>query len=106
MDADELFNRFRQGSSQSKGFGLGLAYTKLLVETHQGGRIGAFPNPDKGSTFWFEIPMAIECTTNLAIKAEDIENDANDSPDQSREGNIVTSSNDFEPFHPAPCRIV
>ena len=96
IDADELFNRFRQGSSQSKGFGLGLAYTKLLVETHQGGRIGAFPNPDKGSTFWFEIPMAIECTTNLAIKAEDIENDANDSPDQSREGNIVTSSNDFD----------
>ena len=95
MDADELFNRFRQGSSQSKGFGLGLAYTKLLVETHQGGRIGAFPNPDKGSTFWFEIPMAIECTTNLAIKAEDIENDANDSPEQFKEGSSVISANDF-----------
>ena len=95
IDADELFNRFRQGSSQSKGFGLGLAYTKLLVETHQGGRIGAFPNPDKGSTFWFEIPMAIECTTNLAIKAEDIENDANDSPEQFKEGSSVISANDF-----------
>ena len=96
IDADELFNRFRQGSSQSKGFGLGLAYTKLLVETHQGGRIGAFPNPDKGSTFWFEIPMAIECTTNLPVKAEEIiGNEAADGADQIREGNIDVTPSDF-----------
>ena len=96
IDADELFNRFRQGSSQSKGFGLGLAYTKLLVETHQGGRIGAFPNPDKGSTFWFEIPMAIECTTNLPVKAEEIiGNEAADVADQIREGNIDVTPSDF-----------
>ena len=96
IDADELFNRFRQGSNQSKGFGLGLAYTKLLVETHQGGRIGAFPNPDKGSTFWFEIPMAIECTTNLPVKAEEIiGNEATDGADQIREGNIDVTPSDF-----------
>ncbi len=96
IDADELFNRFRQGSSQSKGFGLGLAYTKLLVETHQGGRIGAFPNPDKGSTFWFEIPMAIECTTNLPVKAEEIiGNEAADGADQIRESNIDVTPSDF-----------
>ena len=96
IDADELFNRFRQGSSQSKGFGLGLAYTKLLVETHQGGRIGAFPNPDKGSTFWFEIPMAIECTTNLPVKAEEIiGNEAAEGADQIRESNIDVTPSDF-----------
>ena len=60
-DTEKIFNRFTQGKRAAKGFGLGLAYTKLLVETHPGGQIGAYPNIDKGSTFWFEIPESLPC---------------------------------------------
>ena len=60
-DTEKLFMRFTQGKRATKGFGLGLAYTKLLVETHPDGKIGAYPNSEKGSTFWFEIPAALPC---------------------------------------------
>ena len=71
MDAESLFGRFRQGHSQSKGFGLGLSYTKLLVEAHPGGHIGAYANADKGSTFWFEIPDNIPCDSDIGLPAEE-----------------------------------
>ncbi|MGN1045456.1 MAG: response regulator [Candidatus Cryptobacteroides sp.] len=96
IDADKLFNRFKQGNSQSKGFGLGLAYTKLLVEAHPGGRIGAVPNQDKGSTFWFEIPEAIECTSSLPVMAGEAENDASDNIESAPETSADSSSNDFD----------
>ena len=60
-DTEKLFMRFTQGKRATKGFGLGLAYTKLLVETHPDGKIGAYPNSEKGSTFWFEIPASLPC---------------------------------------------
>lgn len=70
-DTERIFNRFTQGNRAAKGFGLGLAYTKLLVETHPGGKIGAYPNIDKGSTFWFEIPESLQCQqSNLPADAE------------------------------------
>lgn len=64
VDTDAIFGRFVQAHGQSKGFGLGLAYTKQLVEAHPGGNIGAHQNEDgKGSTFWFEIPSDIPADT-------------------------------------------
>ncbi len=71
-DADNIFNRFIQGNRQTKGFGLGLSYTKLLVEAHPGGRIGAYANPDKGSTFWFEIPDDLPCGREKHIEVSEI----------------------------------
>ena len=66
-DSEKIFNRFTQGKRATKGFGLGLAYTKLLVEAHPGGQIGAYPNTDKGSTFWFEIPLSLTPNNDTAI---------------------------------------
>lgn len=63
VDTSAIFDRFVQVHKQSSGFGLGLSYTKLLVEAHPGGTIGAYSNEDKGSTFWFEIPSDIPCET-------------------------------------------
>lgn len=73
-DADRIFDRFVQGESKANGFGLGLSYTKLLVEAHPGGRIGAYRNAEKGSTFWFEIQSDIPCETVESVQVEFKEN--------------------------------
>lgn len=56
QDLGQLFERFYQGSHQKGGSGIGLTYSKLLVEMH-GGTIGAYNNPSGGATFWFELPV-------------------------------------------------
>ena len=76
----------------AKGFGLGLAYTKLLVETHPEGQIGAYPNIDKGSTFWFEIPESLQCQQDTL--SADTENTLNSS--DLFEASEVNSDIDFE----------
>lgn len=70
-DAAKIFDRFTQSDRAAKGFGLGLAYTKLLVETHPGGRIGAVANQSKGSTFWFEIPEGLPCQSGISIRCNE-----------------------------------
>ena len=55
----KLFTPFeRLGAEQSgvEGTGLGLALSKRLIEM-MGGSIGVENNPDRGSTFWMELPL-------------------------------------------------
>lgn len=55
-DVKELFTRFHQGAKESTGTGLGLAYSKVLLEQHKGS-IGAYNNEGKGATFYFTLPL-------------------------------------------------
>ena len=51
-----IFDRFRRArGAQGRGFGLGLAIAKGIVEAH-GGSIHVASTPGKGSIFCFEIP--------------------------------------------------
>jgi two-component system sensor histidine kinase RpfC len=55
-----IFESFTQANEkiidQFGGTGLGLAIVKQLVELH-GGEIGVISEPERGSTFWFEIDI-------------------------------------------------
>ncbi len=66
---ERMFTRFYQGNSEQYGSGIGLSYSKILVELH-GGKIAAENNPDKGATFWWEIPVrAADCTAEVPDRA-------------------------------------
>lgn len=58
-EIQHLFKNFGKTSSRptggEKSTGLGLAICKKIIEAHQG-EIGVESNPDRGATFWFELP--------------------------------------------------
>ncbi|WP_455586763.1 hybrid sensor histidine kinase/response regulator transcription factor [Bacteroides sp.] len=56
VDLQKLFTRFYQGNGERTGTGIGLSYSKILVELH-GGKIGAKDNETVGATFFFELPL-------------------------------------------------
>lgn len=54
-----IFERFAQASDDDRkhGSGLGLSICKVIIDSH-GGTIGVASEPGKGSSFWFEVPLA------------------------------------------------
>lgn len=60
LESDRLFTRFYQGNNEKYGTGIGLSYSKVLVELHNGS-IGAVNNIDGcGATFFFCIPVNLK----------------------------------------------
>jgi len=64
-----LFQPFAQvdGGKQFGGTGLGLSLTKSYV-TLLGGEINVISEPNRGSTFWFTVPLQCERNTSCQIK--------------------------------------
>lgn len=72
-DLKNLFTRFYRGEHQIKGSGIGLSYSKTLLEMF-GGSIGAYNNDVKGATFWFELSL-IESIGTIACEPGSYLND-------------------------------
>lgn len=54
----EMYRQLKATDSQGRlGFGIGLPICKLIVEAHRG-QIGVHSEVDKGSTFWFRLPIS------------------------------------------------
>jgi two-component system sensor kinase FixL len=53
-DLDYIFDPFF--TTKRSGLGMGLSISRSIIEAH-GGRIWVENNPDKGVTFYFEIPV-------------------------------------------------
>ena len=68
-DTEKLFTPFYQSTSEQYGTGIGLSYSKVLMEM-LGGQIGAFNNETRGATFWWEIPVEIQSETAAEIPAK------------------------------------
>ena len=63
LDPNILFTPFYQSNNEKYGSGIGLSYSKILIEM-LGGQIGAHNNEDKGATFWWEIPSKTESSSD------------------------------------------
>lgn len=70
-ELDSVFERFYRGTGKGQlnarleGAGLGLAISKQIVVQH-GGVIGVNSEPDRGSVFYFIIPLQVEAAEELA----------------------------------------
>lgn len=73
-DMSRLFTRFYQNNHEQYGSGIGLSFSKILVELHEG-RIGAGNNAGKGAFFWWEIPVRTSSERADAIPARAYLND-------------------------------
>jgi two-component system, sensor histidine kinase len=84
---ENLWNAFEQVDSSSsrryEGAGLGLSIVRRLV-TLMKGRLGVDSEPQKGSTFWFELPL-------VEAQPESLDPSSDEELDHPGEGRILVA---------------
>ena len=89
-----LFKRFYQGEDESQGSGIGLSYSKLLIDLHHG-TIGAENNTDTtGATFYFEISLNLK-TGKMECESKPYINDLFTSSNPTSKSQVVEQSTKY-----------
>lgn len=86
VDPQKLFTRFYQGRGEHTGTGIGLSYSRILVELH-GGQIGAEDNEESGATFFFDLPLqpvSEEVISRPKAYLNDLASDASGGVDEKK----------------------
>lgn len=94
-EIEKLFVRFYQGENETGGSGIGLSYAKTLVEQH-GGIIGAYPNKEKGASFFFEIPINMSNDETLTCQPKEYINELFGNENSN---DIMSKSNQAENYN-------
>lgn len=92
VDTNQLFKPFYQGTHEQHGSGIGLSFSKVLIELHEG-HIGAEKNSQKGATFYFELPTDLEVNNEFTGAAVPTNHSI---PFSISESASFTQSNDFQ----------
>ena len=67
-DAEHIFDKFyraKANNKQAKGTGLGLNLVKQIIEKIHDGRVFITSTVGKGTTFSFELPLAVNETATV-----------------------------------------
>ena len=99
IEPEKLFTRFYQGNNEKYGTGIGLSYSKVLVELHNG-TIGAKNNEEgPGATFFFCFPMDLKATDvkydNKPYLNEILVSDKKDNDSSEKSNNEYSTENDI-----------
>lgn len=93
-DISRLFTRFYQGKHSIQGAGIGLSYSKQLVEMH-GGIIGAKNNDDKGATFFFTLPYRQEAASIQSVPQAYLNNVVGITTDNNQKQQVPDATEKF-----------
>lgn len=93
-DITHLFTRFYQGKHSIQGAGIGLSYSKQLVEMH-GGIIGAKNNNDKGATFFFTLPYRQEAASIQSVPQAYLNNVVGVTTDNKQKQQVPNTTEKF-----------
>lgn len=86
---EDLFKRFFRENNDVAGYGLGLSYTKTLLE-NIGGSISAEHNIDIGSIFNIDIPFEFSSDNLLSSYIEKVNEDTKKDEEQSESDSFNT----------------
>lgn len=93
---EKLFTRFYRENHTKSGTGIGLAYSKQLIEM-QHGRIGAYNNKTSGATFYFDLPYNktdyVTTIHNIEISETDVKNQNNEKKGKQMKSAIIVEDN-------------
>ena len=71
-DQQRIFDRFYRVENAvhtEVGTGLGLSIVRGIVEKH-GSKVQMVSEPDVGTTFWFDLPLALSDQDELSLESE------------------------------------
>jgi signal transduction histidine kinase/ligand-binding sensor domain-containing protein/CheY-like chemotaxis protein len=86
---EKIFDRFYQKQADQEGYGIGLAYAKLLIEKH-GGKIAVKNVEPHGAQFYFDLPLNRKAESVRDVYNSDYSSDiVNETKDDNQKKELL-----------------